>query len=58
MGHPVMGDPEFDRRGVPSAPRLMLHAARLAFEHPFSGRPASFEAEPPADFQSFWKLLK
>ncbi|MBI4062265.1 MAG: RluA family pseudouridine synthase, partial [Elusimicrobia bacterium] len=23
LGHPVMGDPEFDRKGVPSAPRLM-----------------------------------
>ena len=58
IGHPVMGDPEFDRRGVPSAPRLMLHAFRLAFEHPGSGRPAMFEADPPADFQKFWKSLK
>ncbi|MBI3289622.1 MAG: RluA family pseudouridine synthase [Elusimicrobia bacterium] len=57
LGHPVMGDPEFDRAGVPSAPRLMLHAFRLAFEHPASGRPALFEAEPPADFKAFWKKL-
>ncbi|MBI4061620.1 MAG: RluA family pseudouridine synthase, partial [Elusimicrobia bacterium] len=39
-------------------PRLMLHAYRLAFEHPFTGRPASFEAEPPADFNKFWRSLK
>ena len=58
LGHPVMGDPEFDRRGVPSAPRLMLHAFRLAFEHPFTGRPALFEAQPPADFHQFWKSLR
>ncbi len=58
IGHPVMGDPEFDRKGVPAAPRLMLHAYRLAFEHPFTGRPARFEAEPPADFRKFWKSLK
>jgi 23S rRNA-/tRNA-specific pseudouridylate synthase len=58
IGHPVMGDPEFDRKGVPSAPRLMLHAARLAFEHPFTDRPASFAVEPPADFRAFWKSLR
>jgi 23S rRNA pseudouridine1911/1915/1917 synthase len=58
IGHPVMGDSEFDRKGVPSAPRLMLHAARLAFEHPFTGCPASFAAEPPADFRAFWKSLR
>ncbi|MDD5302520.1 MAG: RluA family pseudouridine synthase, partial [Elusimicrobia bacterium] len=58
IGHPVMGDPEFDRKGVPSAPRLMLHAYRIAFEHPFTGRPARFEAQPPADFNKFWKGLK
>ena len=57
LGHPVMGDPEFDRKGVPAAPRLMLHAFRLAFEHPATGRPAMFEAEPPADFVKFWKSL-
>lgn len=58
IGHPVMGDPEFDRKGVPAAPRLMLHAYRLEFEHPFTGRPAKFEAAPPADFNKFWKGLK
>lgn len=58
IGHPVMGDSEFDRKGVPAAPRLMLHAYRIAFEHPFTGRPARFEAPPPADFNKFWKGLK
>lgn len=57
LGCPVMGDPEFDKAGTPRAPRLMLHAFRLAFEHPASGRPALFEAEPPADFAAFWKSL-
>jgi 23S rRNA pseudouridine1911/1915/1917 synthase len=58
IGHPVMGDSEFDRSGVPAAPRLMLHAYRISFEHPFTGRPARFEAQPPADFNKFWKGLK
>jgi 23S rRNA pseudouridine1911/1915/1917 synthase len=59
IGHPVMGDPEFDKpaAGQPVAPRLMLHAYRIAFEHPASGRPAMFTAEPPKDFASFWKSL-
>jgi 23S rRNA-/tRNA-specific pseudouridylate synthase len=60
MNHPVMGDPEFDapKPGQPKAPRLMLHAFRIAFEHPANGRPAVFEAEPPKDFAAFWRGLK
>ena len=60
LGHPVMGDPEFDRpeAGAPVPPRLMLHAWRLAFEHPASGRPAVFTAEAPKDFAAFWKSLR
>lgn len=59
MGHPVMGDAEFDRpaAGEARAPRLMLHAYRLMFEHPASGRPALFTAEPPKDFAAFWRGL-
>jgi 23S rRNA pseudouridine1911/1915/1917 synthase len=59
MGHPVMGDAEFDRPSAsePKAPRLMLHAYKLLFEHPASGRPAMFTAEPPKDFVAFWKSL-
>ncbi len=59
LGHPVAGDPEFDKRaeGVPVPPRMMLHAYQLMFEHPASGRPALFTAEPPKDFAAFWKSL-
>ncbi|HEX4048928.1 MAG TPA: RluA family pseudouridine synthase [Elusimicrobiota bacterium] len=59
LGHPVAGDPEFDKRaeGVPVPPRMMLHAYQLMFEHPASGRPACFNAEPPKDFAAFWKSL-
>ena len=60
LGHPVAGDPEFDPRrgGAPMPPRMMLHAYRIAFVHPASGRPAEFTAEPPKDFVDFWKSLK
>ena len=61
LGHPVMGDPEFDLKGnkpdsstvVP--PRLMLHAYEISFTHPGSGKKATFKAQLPADFKNFWK---
>lgn len=55
LGHPVAGDLEFP--GL-QAPRLMLHAYRLAFEHPLTGKPVEFIAEPPADFAAFWKSVR
>ncbi|MDE2489891.1 MAG: RluA family pseudouridine synthase [Elusimicrobia bacterium] len=58
LGHPVAGDPEFDRAaGAPPAPRTMLHARRLSFAHPATGRPAAFAADPPADFAAYWRSL-
>jgi 23S rRNA pseudouridine1911/1915/1917 synthase len=55
LGHPVAGDLEFP--GL-KAPRLMLHAYRLAFVHPLTGKDAVFTADPPGDFTKFWKSLK
>jgi 23S rRNA pseudouridine1911/1915/1917 synthase len=57
IGHPILGDPlyrgnvpELLRRRLPSAPRVMLHAERLALQHPADGRELVFEAEPPPDY--------
>ncbi len=65
-GHPIVGDPLYLRR-VPTVakainqplrgqlldfPRQALHAASLAFSHPRTGRPLSFEAALPADMQA------
>jgi 23S rRNA pseudouridine1911/1915/1917 synthase len=36
----------------------MLHAFRLAFVHPRSGKPVSFEAPRPADFLDALSALK
>lgn len=59
VGHPVAGDPEFEAPGAkPAAPRLMLHAWKLAFAHPKTGRPLEFTAPPPKDFRDFWKSCK
>jgi tRNA pseudouridine32 synthase / 23S rRNA pseudouridine746 synthase len=45
IGHPILGDPLY---GDPAAaPRLMLHATRLAFRHPDGGAPVAFASPPP-----------
>jgi 23S rRNA pseudouridine1911/1915/1917 synthase len=38
-------------------PRQALHATRLGFAHPVSGRPLVFETPPPADFQALLDAL-
>lgn len=45
------GDAAWDGRA--GAPRQLLHAARLAFDHPKSGRRVAYEAPPPDDFTSW-----
>jgi 23S rRNA pseudouridine1911/1915/1917 synthase len=66
-GHPVVGDALYGggRRSVP--PRLaavaklarpFLHAARLTFTHPVSGRSLSFEAPLPADLAGVLAALR
>jgi 23S rRNA pseudouridine1911/1915/1917 synthase len=56
LGHPVIGDLEFDQSGPEElrAPRLMLHAYRIEFTHPGSGRRVSFLARVPKDMREFW----
>lgn len=51
-GAPVAGDSLY---GGPRAPRLMLHASALAFEHPLRGEPVRFEAMTPPDFEVWMK---
>ncbi len=45
LGHPIAGDLEHGGR---RERRLWLHATRLGFVHPTTGRPARFESPPPA----------
>ncbi|HAM36996.1 MAG TPA: RluA family pseudouridine synthase [Elusimicrobia bacterium] len=60
LGHPVMGDVEFDRPrpGEPVPPRLMLHAYHVELAHPAAGRPAAFTARVPKDMREFWALCR
>ena len=45
------------RQKIKSLRRQMLHAARLAFDHPITGERMSFEAKLPADFHEARELL-
>jgi 23S rRNA pseudouridine1911/1915/1917 synthase len=70
-GYPIVGDPVYGgRRRIPAGatPQLIaaldgfrrqaLHAARLEFVHPKSGKPVSFEAPLPADFRQLLGTLE
>jgi len=54
IGHPLVGDPVYGRRGAPAGPlagfpRQALHAGRLGFRHPATGAEHVFESPLPAD---------
>ncbi|PYX27156.1 MAG: RluA family pseudouridine synthase [Acidobacteria bacterium] len=57
IGHPVMGDKVYGGRFAKAFPRQMLHAWKLAFEHPRTGERKNFEAPLPEDFQKALKSL-
>jgi 23S rRNA pseudouridine1911/1915/1917 synthase len=46
---PVAGDPVYGRAGELGLERQFLHAARLAFPHPFTGEPIETESPLPPD---------
>ena len=54
LGYPVLGDWLY--RGA-TAERLMLHARRIEFKHPFTGKALKFEAPVPPDFKAAWKRV-
>jgi 23S rRNA pseudouridine1911/1915/1917 synthase len=68
MGHPVLGDEMYGRQKIPAVgsrdsnglrgllvavQRQLLHAARIVFTHPVTGRPLAVEAPLPADMAAF-----
>ncbi|RMH02829.1 MAG: RluA family pseudouridine synthase [Planctomycetota bacterium] len=67
VGLPIVGDPLYRARnygpgmfppGAPPVRRPLLHARRLAFEHPASGEAVAFEAPPPEDYAAFLACLE
>lgn len=54
LGYPVMGDTLYGTRvaaSSSSAPRLALHASKIEFEHPKSGKIMRFESPLPAEMK-------
>lgn len=49
LGHPLLGDLLYGGSALAGLQRQALHAYRLAFEHPTSGRMLSFSAQLPFD---------
>jgi 23S rRNA pseudouridine1911/1915/1917 synthase len=47
QGYPIVGDQVYGSKADPIK-RLALHAARLAFRHPTTGKPMEFQCPPPA----------
>jgi 23S rRNA pseudouridine1911/1915/1917 synthase len=52
IGHPVAGDPEYGHAGLLGLERQFLHAARLAFTHPATGRPVEVVSPLPPDLDA------
>ena len=70
IGHPVAGDATYGGRRTPSSRRATsrqalnslsrpaLHAARLVFEHPATGRRLTFESPWPEDLAGVLRALR
>jgi 23S rRNA pseudouridine1911/1915/1917 synthase len=59
IGHPVVGDAVYGRRhNTLPLGRQFLHAWRLGFEHPLTGKPVEFEAPLPEDLAAVLGLLR
>ena len=68
--HPVIGDTRYggtpwkalkdpERRNVATSfPRLALHATKLAFAHPVTGKPLTFDAPLPEDVSRLIEALR
>jgi 23S rRNA pseudouridine1911/1915/1917 synthase len=60
-GHPLLGERVYSRDyegTILSAPRLMLHAFELGFEHPTTGTPMHFEQKMPDDMRQVLVTLR
>ena len=63
-GHPLSGDPMYDfggglkrHPGLPGDGGYHLHAERLQFTHPITGKPISLRAVPPPELQTHHELI-
>ncbi|MCS7203306.1 MAG: RluA family pseudouridine synthase [Thermodesulfovibrio sp.] len=64
IGHPVVGDKTYGRKTyievgnkkIP-VPRQMLHALKIEFQHPITGKYLQFEAPMPSDMKEIIRIL-
>jgi 23S rRNA pseudouridine1911/1915/1917 synthase len=59
IGHPLVGDTLYGGDEAAGLTRQALHAFRLGFVHPVTGRDMEFQSPPPADLvqgMSLWGL--
>jgi 23S rRNA pseudouridine1911/1915/1917 synthase len=58
LGHPLVGDPTYGRKGELAFARQALHAARLALTHPLTGDACQWESALPPDFEGLLAALR
>lgn len=63
VGHPLVGDKTYATRAIRddvlrAAPRQMLHAWRIAWRDPATGRTHRVTIRPPSDFETMASMLK
>lgn len=66
LGHPVVGDTTYGAKANKrfaeatgyDAPRVLLHARKLSFVHPRTGKKVKFTAPLPEDFQAAVRFLR
>ncbi len=58
IGAPILGDEDYAPKAVAgAAPRLALHAHRLAFDHPITGEPIDVRTKWPVDLKTTLRRL-
>ncbi len=58
IGHPVVGDHTYGKGEELGLTRQFLHAARLAFTHPFTGARVEIESPLPPDLARYLEKLR
>jgi 23S rRNA pseudouridine1911/1915/1917 synthase len=54
IGHPLVADPLYGGAVSAGLERQALHAFRLAFTHPVTGRALAFQSPLPPDLEAAW----
>jgi 23S rRNA pseudouridine1911/1915/1917 synthase len=58
LGHPLIGDPAYGKRGPIAFARQALHAARLGLVHPGTGKACEWNSPLPTDFAALLDNLR